>query len=69
MDEPEKVAEKLRVLEDRLELLKSREKIEKTNCCICGKPGCDSISFKRRRPVHSECHEKDMLETKENNTS
>ena len=68
MDEPEKVAEKLRALEDRLELLKSREKIEKANCAICGKPGCDSISFKRRRPVHSTCHEKEMSEIKKDDT-
>jgi len=59
------LVEKLNALEKQLETLKNREQLERQECAICHKKGCNVISFILKKPVHSGCHE-DAMKTDRN---
>jgi len=52
---PEDVQQAIDDIENDIEILKSRKRIEDSKCAICKKDGCEVISFKHGKPVHADC--------------
>ncbi len=53
--DPEKIAARMRQLDEELEVLQTKEKLFKCKCVVCGMKGCDVLSFKHKKPAHNKC--------------
>lgn len=52
-EELERLKKELKIVDGQLELLDKK-------CAYCNKDGCDLISFRLKKPVHSWCYALDV---------